>query len=72
MDNQLPFLDGVDATKVLKKEMQLSTPVFACTADGMESTQQAFMAAGAEYVIVKPIREESLYQALVHYKQTYC
>ena len=72
MDNQLPFLDGVDATKVLKKEMQLNTPVFACTADGMESTQQAFLAAGAEYVIVKPIREESLYQALVHYKQTYC
>ncbi|MBD0787165.1 response regulator [Vibrio sp. Y2-5] len=72
MDNQLPYLDGVDATKVLKKEMQLTTPVFACTADGMESTQQAFLAAGAEYVIVKPIREESLYQALVHYKQTYC
>ncbi|MFV0448156.1 MAG: quorum-sensing autoinducer 2 sensor kinase/phosphatase LuxQ [Vibrio sp.] len=72
MDNQLPFLDGVDATKVLKQEMQLTTPIFACTADGMESTQQAFIAAGAEYVIVKPIKEESLYQALLYYKQTYC
>nr|WP_165314214.1 quorum-sensing autoinducer 2 sensor kinase/phosphatase LuxQ [Vibrio ziniensis]QIH44563.1 response regulator [Vibrio ziniensis] len=72
MDNQLPFLDGVDATKVLKQEMQLSTPVFACTADGMESTQQAFLAAGAEYVIVKPIREDSLYRALLHYKENYC
>jgi len=72
MDNQLPFLDGVDATKEIKQEMKLDIPVFACTADGMESTQQAFLAAGAEYVIVKPIREDSLYRALSYFKEKYC
>jgi len=71
MDNQLPFLDGVDATKVIKQEMKLTTPVYACTADGMESTQKAFIDAGADYVIVKPIQEENLYKALHYYKQKY-
>ncbi len=72
MDNQLPFLDGVDATKEIKQELKLETPIFACTADGMESTQQAFLDAGAEYVIVKPIQEENLYKALKYYKEKYC
>ncbi len=71
MDNQLPFLDGIDATTAIKKEMKVKTPVFACTADGMESTQKAFFAAGAEYVIVKPIREESLNKALMYLKENY-
>ncbi len=72
MDNQLPFLDGVDATGEIKKVLKLDTPVFACTADGMETTQQAFLEAGAEYVIVKPIQEDNLYIALQYYKDKYC
>lgn len=68
MDNQLPYLDGVDATRIIKQEMGLSIPVYACTADGIAETQQAFMSAGAEYVIVKPIKEDTLHQALVNFK----
>ncbi|WP_417870456.1 quorum-sensing autoinducer 2 sensor kinase/phosphatase LuxQ [Vibrio furnissii] len=68
MDNQLPYLDGVDATRIIKHDMGLAMPVYACTADGMVETQEAFMSAGAEYVIVKPIKEETLHQALVNFK----
>lgn len=68
MDNQLPYLDGVDATRIIKHEMGLAIPVYACTADGMLETQEAFMEAGAEYVIVKPIKEDTLHQALVNFQ----
>lgn len=68
MDNQLPYLDGVEATKIIKKEMKHPTPVYACTADGMDATREAFFAAGAEYVIVKPIKEQTLHQALLHFQ----
>lgn len=68
MDNQLPYLDGVDATRIIKHDMGLSIPVYACTADGMLETQEAFMQAGAEYVIVKPIKEDTLHQALVNFQ----
>ncbi len=33
------------------------------------SRRDNFMAAGANYVIVKPIKEESLHQAFVHFKK---
>jgi two-component system autoinducer 2 sensor kinase/phosphatase LuxQ len=69
MDNQLPYLDGVDATRIIKQEMGLEIPVYACTADGVVETQQAFISAGAEYVIVKPIKEDTLHKALVNFKQ---
>ncbi|MBF9003005.1 quorum-sensing autoinducer 2 sensor kinase/phosphatase LuxQ [Vibrio nitrifigilis] len=69
MDNQLPYLGGIDATIKIKQELKLDVPVYACTADGMESTRDAFMNAGASYVLVKPIKEASLHKALTHFKQ---
>jgi two-component system, autoinducer 2 sensor kinase/phosphatase LuxQ len=39
--------------------------------DGMEQTHIAFMEAGADYIIVKPIREELFIKALQHFKVTY-
>ena len=51
--------------------MMLDTPIFACTADGMQDTKRAFLNAGADYVIIKPIKELALNQALIHYKESH-
>ncbi|TKG30458.1 response regulator [Vibrio breoganii] len=64
MDNQMPNMDGIEATEKLRNELRLSTPIIACTADGYQSTADAFLAAGANAVIVKPILEENLVQTL--------
>ncbi|MGF1745026.1 quorum-sensing autoinducer 2 sensor kinase/phosphatase LuxQ [Vibrio minamisatsumaniensis] len=71
MDNQLPNLGGVETTQKLRGELNVTAPIYACTADAQMSTRDSFMAAGANYVIVKPIKEESLHQAFVHFKQSY-
>ncbi len=68
MDNQLPNLGGVETTQQLRGEIGVTAPIYACTADAQDSTRDNFMAAGANYVIVKPIKEESLHQAFVHFK----
>ncbi|MFC0058802.1 LuxQ periplasmic sensor domain-containing protein [Vibrio inusitatus] len=60
MDNQMPNMDGIEATDKLRAEFGLSTPIIACTADGYQSTADAFLAAGANAVLVKPILEENL------------
>ena len=72
MDNQLPSLGGIAATEIIRKDLNLSIPIYACTADGMEETKQEFLRAGADYVIVKPIKELALNKALIHFKQRYC
>ncbi|WP_162048111.1 quorum-sensing autoinducer 2 sensor kinase/phosphatase LuxQ [Vibrio taketomensis] len=71
MDNQLPYLGGIEATKIIRDELNLNIPIYACTADGMEDTKQAFMDAGANYVIVKPIKEILLNQAFIHYRENF-
>lgn len=69
MDNQLPNLGGIETTARIRSELQLTVPVFACTADGMEDTRRAFEQAGANYVIVKPIKESALNVAFHYFKQ---
>ncbi|MDW6004576.1 LuxQ periplasmic sensor domain-containing protein [Vibrio mangrovi] len=68
MDNQLPGMDGIEVTDFIKHQLKLDTPVYACTADDTEETKNAFLQAGAEYILVKPIREENLHQALAHFR----
>lgn len=72
MDNQLPKMGGITATKLIREDLKLATPVYACTADTQEETKRAFLSAGANYVLVKPIKEEALYRAFVHFKQHFC
>jgi two-component system autoinducer 2 sensor kinase/phosphatase LuxQ len=71
MDNQLPLIGGIEVTLIMTKQMGIKTPIYACTADDMPTTKQAFLAAGAQYVIVKPIREETLRHAMQHFKEFY-
>ncbi|WP_051333325.1 LuxQ periplasmic sensor domain-containing protein [Aliagarivorans marinus] len=68
MDNQMPGLSGIDTTSKIRQELKLTTPIFACTADAFEETQQAFLRAGADYVLVKPLRDTTFSKALEFYQ----
>ncbi|MFA0122001.1 response regulator, partial [Vibrio sp. 10N.261.48.A2] len=61
----------IETTQQLREQIGVTAPIYACTADAQESTRERFMAAGANYVIVKPIKEASLHKAFVHFKQLY-
>lgn len=64
MDNQMPNMDGIDATLAIRKELKQTLPIIACTADGYDSTAAAFIDAGANQVLVKPIIEAQLFGAI--------
>lgn len=69
MDNQLPNLGGIEATEIIRSDLGLSVPIYACTADGMQETKNEFLRAGANYVIVKPIKEAALNKAFIYFKE---
>ncbi|UUM32611.1 quorum-sensing autoinducer 2 sensor kinase/phosphatase LuxQ [Vibrio japonicus] len=71
MDNQLPNLDGIEATRIIRDELRLNTPIYACTADGLEETKRAFITNGADYVLVKPIKQLALNKAMIHFKENF-
>ncbi|WP_243977768.1 quorum-sensing autoinducer 2 sensor kinase/phosphatase LuxQ [Vibrio natriegens] len=71
MDNQLPHLGGIEATKEIRRNLKLGTPIYACTADTAKETGDAFMEAGANYILLKPIKENAFHEALLDYKQRF-
>ncbi|MGU3841946.1 response regulator, partial [Vibrio diabolicus] len=64
-------LGGIETTKEIRQKLKLGTPIYACTADTAKETSDAFMEAGANYVLLKPIKENALHEAFVDFKQRF-
>lgn len=65
MDIQLPGIDGLEATAVLKRDPRTaSIPVIALTAMAMKADQERSEMAGCDAYIAKPLRYRELYAAI--------
>jgi len=65
MDIQLPGMDGLAATALLKKDLATAAiPVIALTAMAMKEDQEKTRVAGCDAYIAKPLRYQELYAAI--------
>jgi two-component system cell cycle response regulator DivK len=65
MDIQLPGMDGLAATALLKQDPATAAiPVIALTAMAMKEDQERTRAAGCDAYIAKPLRLRELYAAI--------
>ena len=65
MDVQLPGMDGLAATALLKSDPQTRTiPIIALTAMAMKDDQERSVVAGCDAYIAKPLRYRDLYDAV--------
>lgn len=65
MDIQLPGMDGLAATALLKRDpVTAAIPVIALTAMAMKADQEKTRAAGCDAYIAKPLRYQELYAAI--------
>ena len=65
MDIQLPGMDGLAATALLKQDPATAAiPVIALTAMAMKSDQERSHVAGCDAYIAKPLRYRELYAAI--------
>ena len=66
MDIQLPGMDGLAATTLLKKDPETAAiPIIALTAMAMKEDQQKTYVAGCDAYITKPLRYKDLYEAIL-------
>jgi two-component system cell cycle response regulator DivK len=65
MDIQLPGMDGLAATALLKQDAATAAiPVIALTAMAMKEDQEKTQAAGCDAYIAKPLRYQELYAVI--------
>lgn len=65
MDIQLPGMDGLAATALLKQERATAAiPIIALTAMAMKADREKSLLAGCEAYIAKPLRYQELYATI--------
>ncbi|KIW69794.1 hypothetical protein PV04_02126 [Phialophora macrospora] len=69
MDVQMPNLDGIQSTRLIR-EMGFTSPIVALTAFAEKSNEDECMASGMDYFLAKPIRRPALKQVLKKYCAT--
>ncbi len=70
MDMQMPEMDGIQATNVIRQNLERQPVIIALTANTMEGDQEACLNAGMNDYISKPVRLEQLTNKLEKWAMT--
>jgi signal transduction histidine kinase/CheY-like chemotaxis protein/HPt (histidine-containing phosphotransfer) domain-containing protein len=63
MDVQMPVMDGIVATRAIRR-MGLDLPIVALTANALDRDKQACLAAGMDEYIIKPVQSKEVYAVI--------
>ena len=66
MDKQMPIMDGIQASKIIRQELNLHVPIIALTANVIKGVISACKEAGMNDYISKPFEPEVLYHKIVN------
>lgn len=64
MDIQMPLMDGLQATSVIRNEMGLQVPILALSATAQQSEEDRCRAVGMDDFLSKPFSRAALHQKL--------
>jgi PAS domain S-box-containing protein len=64
MDVQMPIVDGLEATKYIRDELKITTPIIGLSANAMREEVEICKAAGMNDYLVKPYSERVLVEVM--------
>jgi signal transduction histidine kinase/CheY-like chemotaxis protein/ligand-binding sensor domain-containing protein len=64
MDVQMPEMDGLEATRILRQELQCESFIIAMTANTMQGDKEQCIDVGMDDYVSKPMRLEDILKAL--------
>ena len=70
MDIQMPVMDGLEATKIIRNKLMNKIPIIGCSAHALESEKNRCKNSGMDDYITKPYSEFDLIHACSKYATT--
>jgi CheY-like chemotaxis protein len=67
MDLQMPVMNGIEATEIIRNDISKEIPIIALTAAVMQEERENALAAGMNDFIEKPIKVDRLKEVLQQY-----
>ena len=67
MDIQMPEMDGMEATKEVRRRGYAAIPIIALTAHAMKGDREKCIEAGMDDYITKPVKRENVFEILEKY-----
>lgn len=67
MDVQMPVMNGMEATRIIREKISATIPVIALTANAIKSEGEQFLLAGMNAILTKPFQEQEILSILLHY-----
>lgn len=64
MDIQMPVKDGLEATKIIRNDLRLRTPIIALTANALIADKEKYLKAGMEGYLSKPFNADDLFSVI--------
>lgn len=64
MDIQMPVMDGVEATKIIRNNLKINSPIIALTANAFKHDIDLYLSIGMNDYLIKPYKEEELYSKI--------
>ncbi|MEI7508153.1 MAG: response regulator, partial [Flavobacterium sp.] len=64
MDIQMPEMDGIEATKMIRNELKLNIPIIALTANAFKTEIERFKKVGMNDYVTKPFDETILLETI--------
>jgi PAS domain S-box-containing protein len=65
MDIQMPVMDGIEATTIIRNELKITTPIIAFTANAFKTEIDKFKNIGINDYVIKPFDEDVFYKTLL-------
>lgn len=66
MDIQMPVMDGLEATAIIREKLNSPVPIIALTANAIKGESQKCLDAGMNDYLSKPFEEEDLIRKIAH------
>ncbi|MBD0402331.1 response regulator [Flammeovirga sp. EKP202] len=67
MDIQMPEMDGVEATEIIRNDLNIQKPIIAITANSQPDLVKKYFKAGMNGCIPKPYGQEELQKSIMKY-----